>query len=244
MVRHRRRAPPICRPCGACRHSHSVIGSVAHAPTSLERIVSSLVMTPARAAAPSKPAQRTALRAARRALSAAAQAQAARRLARRAALLPAFRRAQRVALYWPHDGEIDPRPLMLRAWRLGKRCYLPILVRGGTLRFVLMHPRARLRRNRFGISEPVAARPTQCAARDLDVIFTPLVGFDVSGQRLGMGGGFYDRSLAFLRAGRRRPVVVGRAHECQRVERVAAAGWDIPLAAVVSDRAVYIFRTS
>lgn len=194
------------------------------------------------AQAETKPVQRAALRAARRALSAAAQLRAAHSLMRRVARLPAFRRARRIALYWPNDGEIDPRPLMLLAWRLGKQCYLPILARGGSLRFAPMRPHTRLRRNRLGIPEPAVSRQAQCAARELDVIFTPLVGFDTHGQRLGMGGGFYDKSLAFLRAGRRRPLVVGLAHECQRVAQVAAADWDIPLSAVVSDRAVYIFR--
>lgn len=196
----------------------------------------------AHAATPSKTAQRTALRAARRALSPAAQLRAARRLVRRAARLPAFRRARRVALYWPNDGEIDPRPLMRRAWALGKKCYLPIIVRGGILRFAPMQPHTRMRRNRFGIPEPVASRQALCAPRDLDLILTPLVGFDLHGHRLGMGGGFYDRSLASLRGGGRRPAVVGLAHDCQRVARVAAADWDIPLAAVVSDRAVYAFH--
>ena len=69
----------------------------------------------------------------------------------------------------------------------------------------------------------------------------PLVGFDPEGGRLGMGGGFYDRSLAYRNrhAYCRKPALLGLAHECQKVDRLALASWDVPLEATVTDRAWY-----
>ena len=68
-----------------------------------------------------------------------------------------------------------------------------------------------------------------------------LVGFDARCNRLGMGGGYYDRTLAYLRhrVHWRRPLLVGVAHECQRVERLEANPWDVPLDLVVTERRIY-----
>lgn len=176
------------------------------------------------------------LRAARRALSCAAQRRAASELARRLAALPVLRSARRIALYWPMDGEIDPR-LLCRAPRLRNAVfYLPRLRPWpvSTLRFTRWRRGGRLARNRFGIPEP--RDRAAVAARDLDVIVMPLTGFDTHGNRLGMGGGFYDRTLAFARAGGRRPLLVGVAHDCQEVPALPAAAWDVPLHRVVTDR--------
>lgn len=71
----------------------------------------------------------------------------------------------------------------------------------------------------------------------MDIILLPLTGFDARGNRLGMGGGFYDRTLAFRqRAGQRRPLLVGIAHACQEVPLIPSASWDIPLDRIVTDR--------
>ena len=61
-------------------------------------------------------------------------------------------------------------------------------------------------------------------------------------QRLGMGGGFYDRSLAYLarRKNGHKPTLIGLAHECQKVDRLALASWDIPLAGTVTDAGWYV----
>ncbi|MCG6656717.1 5-formyltetrahydrofolate cyclo-ligase [Halomonas campisalis] len=184
---------------------------------------------------------RRALRRRRRALSPRQQRQAAQALCRRLRQLPELQRARRVALYLPNDGEIDPRPLIPWLTRRGARVYLPVLkpLSHNVLWFVHYHPGTPMVRNRFGIPEPEtrhgAHRARRLPAWALDLILLPLVGFDDAGQRLGMGGGFYDRSLAFTRRPGPRPRLIGLAHECQRISRLPSAPWDIPLDAIASD---------
>ncbi len=179
------------------------------------------------------------LRQARRNLPPLQQRHAARGLYRQLAQHPLFRRARHIALYLPNDGEIDPRPLLREAQRRGKATYLPVLGPWPRTRmhFQRVWPREALVRNRFRIDEPVIRRTRQRKAWALDLVLLPLVGFDAYGGRLGMGGGFYDRSLAYRhrRKNWHKPTLLGVAHECQRVDRLAMASWDVRLGAVVTD---------
>ena len=191
----------------------------------------------------SRPALRRQLRQARRQLSPTQQRLAARDLYRQLAQHPVFRRARHIAFYLPNDGEIDPRPLMLEAQRRGKAIYLPVLNAWPRTRMVFQRimPNERLRPNRFGIAEPAFRPNRQRRIWTLDLVLMPLVGFDEEGGRLGMGGGFYDRSLAYR--GRRKnghkPTLLGLAHECQKVDRLPLEPWDVSLQATVTDQRWY-----
>lgn len=194
-------------------------------------------------AAHSRPQLRRLLRQTRRALSPQAQRQAARSLYRQLAQHPTYRRARHLALYLPTDGEIDPRPLLREAQRRGKAVYLPVLKPWPRTRMVFqrLRPGEMLIANRYGIAEPRNNPAWQRPTWTLDLVLLPLVGFDAQGGRLGMGGGFYDRSLAYLRMRKNwhKPTLLGVAHSCQRVERLALASWDIPLQATVTDAGWY-----
>jgi 5-formyltetrahydrofolate cyclo-ligase len=196
--------------------------------------------------ADAKAAQRRTLRARRAALGPGEQSGAAERLAANVAATRLFRASGRIALYLPNDGEIGTQPLLVRAWALGKRCFLPLLsqLRHDRLWFAEVRPDTPLVLNRYGIPEPEVPARRWLRAQQLDLILLPLVGFDADGNRLGMGAGFYDRSLSFLRHRRhwRKPHLLGLAHECQRLERLAPESWDVPLDGVVTDRAVYLAR--
>jgi len=180
------------------------------------------------------------LRGMRRALSPLAQHQAARGLYKQLIHSPVFRRAKHIALYLPNDGEIDPRLLLRAAQKRGKATYLPVLSPWPRSKMVFQRVRAgeRLHKNRFGIDEPRRCLKQQRKAWTLDLILMPLVGFDRHGARLGMGGGFYDRSLAYrqLRKNWHKPTLLGLAHGCQQVERLVVASWDVPLQGTVTDK--------
>jgi 5-formyltetrahydrofolate cyclo-ligase len=186
---------------------------------------------------------RTQLRKARRALNPSQQRQAARGVYRQLAQHPLFRRARHIALYLPMDGEIDPRLLLRAAQRRGKKTYLPVLSAWPRTKMVFQRVRhgEKFRPNRFRIPEPRINPAQQRNVWALDLILLPLVGFDDVGGRLGMGGGFYDRSLAYQarRKAWQKPVLLGLAHECQKVERLAQASWDVPLQGTVTDKHWY-----
>ena len=183
------------------------------------------------------------LRQQRRALGRQAQRKAAHGLHRQLAQHPLFRRARHIALYLPNDGEIDPRPLLRAAQRRGKATDLPVLSPWPRSKMVFQRITAgeALRPNRFGIAEPRRNHARQRKIWALDLILLPLVGFDRHGGRLGMGGGFYDRSLAYrkMRKNWHKPTLLGLAHECQQVDRLELASWDMPLQATVTDKSWY-----
>jgi len=179
----------------------------------------------------------------RRALPAGERARLAESLA--AALMRdlLLARRRRVACYVQNDGEMDPFPTVARLWETGRQPFLPALA-GARLRFLPWHPETPLVANRFGIPEPAASPAAACPPRALDVVLMPLVAFDSRGHRLGMGGGFYDRTFGFLRhrSARRRPLLVGIAYGFQRVEALPPEPWDVPLAAVATEHGLTRFR--
>ncbi|MFD1215978.1 5-formyltetrahydrofolate cyclo-ligase [Microbulbifer celer] len=183
------------------------------------------------------------MRTARRALSPYQQRLASRRLCARLALTPALKRARHIGIYWPMDGEIDPRLLLKRFPH--KQFYLPVLPRPSrsTMSFLHWHGGQLPYRNRHGIPEPLAGRSQLCAPDRLDVVLLPLVAFDPSGARLGMGAGYYDRTFAFkrLRPGTG-PQLIGIAHQLQCVASLPAESWDIPLSLVATDQRLYQCR--
>lgn len=191
----------------------------------------------------SRPALRKQLRKARRKLSPAQQRLAAKLLYRQLAQHPLFRRSRHIALYLPNDGEIDPRPLLNEAQRRGKATYLPVLNAWPRTRMVFQRikPKEKLKSNRFGIAEPGFSPAKQRRIWTLDLVMMPLVGFDEHGGRLGMGGGFYDRSLAYRsrRKNGHKPTLLGLAHECQKVDLLPLASWDVSLQATVTDSGWY-----
>ncbi|MEK1941484.1 MAG: 5-formyltetrahydrofolate cyclo-ligase [Pseudomonas sp.] len=192
----------------------------------------------------SRPQLRRLLRKARRALSASQRRQASLNLYKQLAQHPAFRRARHISLYLPVDGEIDPGVLLRAAQRRGKATYLPVLSAWPRTKMVFqqVRPGERMKPNRFRIAEPTANSKRQRNVWALDLVLLPLVGFDEDGGRLGMGGGFYDRSLAYLkrRQNWHKPTLLGLAHECQKVDKLPLASWDVRLHATVTDKRWYL----
>ena len=177
---------------------------------------------------------RSDLRQRRQGLSQEQQLQAARAVVRQVATLPLWQDAQRIALYLAADGEIDTGPLAESARGLGKQLFLPIIHADQRLSFAAWERGTRLVSNRYGIPEPPSGSE-RCPPEALEIIFLPLVAWDKSGHRLGMGGGFYDRTLDGIKG----PLRVGLAHAVQQVASVPHDPGDIALNFVATDTALY-----
>ncbi|MBW9432992.1 5-formyltetrahydrofolate cyclo-ligase [Atlantibacter hermannii] len=170
----------------------------------------------------------------RKSLTHEQQTQAAQQAAARMMGFAPVVEAQTVAAFLSFDGELDTRPLIEGLWRAGKKVYLPVLhpFSAGNLLFLRYFPDSDLVLNHFKIHEPALDVRHVLPLNKLDVLITPLVAFDATGQRLGMGGGFYDRTLQNWRAHGLFPV--GYAHDCQQVDALPVEKWDIPLPAVIT----------
>lgn len=177
----------------------------------------------------------------RRALTPEQQTQFALQAADRMMAYTPVLLAQTVAVFLSFDGELDTRPLIDQLWRAGKRAYLPVLhpFSPGNLLFLHYHPSSDLVVNRLKIREPKLDVRDVLPLSRLDVLVTPLVAFDAAGQRLGMGGGFYDRTLQNWRRHRLQPV--GYAHDCQQVDALPTEQWDIPLPAVITPSKTWLW---
>ena len=136
-----------------------------------------------------------------------------------------------VAGYFAIRDEIDPRPLMETFHCDQVRLALPCVVGlDQPLIFRAWSPGDALERGAFGIHEP---RPGAPEVRP-SLVLVPLLAFDSCGRRLGYGAGFYDRTLAMLRA--QGPVTsVGLAYQAQRLRRVPTSGHDLPLDWVITE---------
>lgn len=190
---------------------------------------------------PSRQALRRFLRTQRRQLNTAQQNRAAMKILQHLRCQPLLWRSRHIALYLASDGEVSPHYITEALWAAGKHCYLPILhpQKSGYLLFAEYTPNMVLKVNRYGILEPPLRGNTLRRPEQLDLVLMPLVGFDGKGHRLGMGGGYYDRTFAFKRQERnRKPYLVGLAHQCQQLEHCPTDEWDIPVAMVVSDGSV------
>lgn len=176
----------------------------------------------------------------RRQLDPAQQAQHAERLAERILNHSAFINSQRIAAYLANDGEIDPVHIVEYAWNLGKQIYLPILsAHENSLLFAPFEKNSLMRRNQFGIDEPDCEPGQWLRAEHMDLILLPLVAFDEQGNRMGMGCGFYDRSLADIGRQANSTQLIGLAHEIQKTAQLEAQSWDIPLHAIATEDHFY-----
>lgn len=176
-------------------------------------------------------ALRRQLRQRRRDIAAPERIAAAERLAGQLAALPLLPERGHVAGYWAMQGEIG-----LHAWQVrlppSLTYCLPVLHADEVLRFAPWKAGEALVLNRYGIPEPDVDPEHALPASAMALVAMPLVGFDDRGHRLGMGGGWYDRSLAFRHDRPAPPWLVGAAFAAQRVDALPREAWDVRLDAV------------
>lgn len=137
--------------------------------------------------------------------------------------------ARSIACYLASASEVDAMPAIQLALGRGLVTALPhIAERNGAMRFLRWQPGERLVTGPYGIPQPVQNADEIVP----DVIISPLVGFDRAGNRLGQGGGFYDRAFEAFSSAHR----IGLAWSVQEVDAVPVDSWDQRLHAVVTER--------
>jgi len=177
---------------------------------------------------------RATLRAQRLALPAAARMQAAEAVAGHLQRHPSFAGQGYVAGYWAMAGEVPLHVLQMRLKADQVWC-LPCIQPDNSLRFAPWRPGDELLNNRFGIPEPALAAESQLPPEAMTVILMPLLGFSRGGERLGMGGGYYDRSLGFRQRQPSPPFLVGVGYAFQELATMHSDPWDVRLDAVVTE---------
>jgi len=187
----------------------------------------------------------------RKALSEEQQLLASSTLLTRLINHPRVIQAQHVSVTLAYDGEINLDLFINWCWQQGKQLYLPMVhpILKGHLFFLTYQAETEMIINRYGIKEPklatlfnnepeqlskLAEHPEIFPANKLDIVFTPLVAFDTQGNRIGMGGGYYDRLLAPWFADQSGPYPIGLAHDCQCVTSLPIEAWDVPLPEIIT----------
>ena len=146
----------------------------------------------------------------------------------------------KIGIYYAVNNEVDVHPLCKILWQESKIVYLPIVEKKKLL-FGEYRDTSNLKNNRFKIPEPIVGIESQISAFELDLIFMPLVAFDPMGNRIGMGGGFYDRTLdnKQLDNDLKKPILVGVAYEFQKQNKIQPNSWDIPLDMIFTESKIY-----
>jgi 5-formyltetrahydrofolate cyclo-ligase len=155
-----------------------------------------------------------------------------------------FQSSQTIAGYFARAIEMDLMPIMEAVWHAQKKCYLPVLAPAdNTLHFVAYKEDDDLQINRHKILEPTLDIDKTIATPQLDLVLVPLMGFDDKGNRLGNGGGFYDRSFAFLHGQPRpsKPILIGVGYELQQSNAIPHEAWDVQLDGVLTEKKLLLF---
>lgn len=138
-------------------------------------------------------------------------------------------------MYHASRGEVSLDLLWQSAPLQGKFCYFPAITQEKTLLFLPATPKTPFENNRYGIAEPAVSKDQARAIEELDLIIMPLVAFDDKGTRLGMGAGYYDKTLA----NHKKALLIGVAYEFQHTLYIEPQPWDVKLDAVVTQNQIY-----
>jgi 5-formyltetrahydrofolate cyclo-ligase len=151
---------------------------------------------------------------------------------------PFFHKSTHIACYMAYQDEFQTRDVIQTIWQHQKKCYLPVLTENKTLKFYKYLPEQALLPNQFGILEPDQTTAVIQAER-IELVIMPLLAFDLEGNRLGTGGGYYDRTFAFLHSHPlQMPILLGIAYAFQQAERLPSDAWDIKLAGIVTEKEI------
>lgn len=160
-------------------------------------------------------------------------AQASHQIIQHIQALESYQKSQHIGWYYPVQGEVDLSALWQQALITAKSCYCPVVQADKTLLFLPFTTKTTWRTNRYGIAEPAVPLTEEKPIHQLDLIFLPVVAFDLSLSRLGSGGGYYDKTLAEFH-----PYLIGVAYEWQKQASIPTEPWDIKLDMVITDASI------
>lgn len=175
---------------------------------------------------------RQAIQVKRAALSVVERLEKSDKIAQRIINSDLFKSSQHIACYMAKGAEVDLQKVVDAILQAGKRCYLPLIRQDKSgLYFIEYLVGDNLRVGSFEILEPIFNRQKLIMPENLDLVLTPLVAFDADGNRLGRGGGYYDRTFGFDN----HPPLIGVAYACQEVLRIRPQLWDVKLHGAVTE---------
>ncbi len=147
--------------------------------------------------------------------------------------------AKSIGTYYSVRGEADPANLIAEAKKekTNKEFYLPVLStdKQQGLLFGQLTPNVEYKNNKFSIPEPIIKENDLVNGEHLDLILVPLLGFDKKGNRLGMGGGFYDRCFAFKKHKKNTTLLMGLAYDFQEIDKLKPESWDVRLDLIATE---------
>ena len=143
-----------------------------------------------------------------------------------------------IAAFSSFQNEPQTEELINYLWSEEKEVYLPVTHKG-SLKFYNYKIDSLVLKNRFGISEPDVTQAEEIPIQSLDIILIPLVAFDRSCNRIGMGSGFYDKALSVLDDSVKKTQLIGLAYEFQKLDHIQPNKWDIALDCIVTEKKVY-----
>ena len=182
---------------------------------------------------------------ARASLSVAQRDTAAQAVATHLMQLPQLQQPTYVGSYFSIRAELPTQALNQQLLNVGHQLALPVLhpINQGHLLFLSLSETTRWVHNQYQIPEPELQAQHIMPLQKLQVLLVPLVGFDKHGNRMGMGGGFYDRTLSGWYKGHYPQLLpIGLALDCQQVEQLPRQPWDVPLPMVITPSKVWDFR--
>lgn len=149
--------------------------------------------------------------------------------------LDEYRKAKNLALYFTNQGEVDLTLLWKAAPLHGKHCYFPVINEDKTLSFLPATPTTTFKTNCYGIAEPDVSMDRAILLEKLDLVLVPLVAFDQYCTRLGMGSGYYDRTLIDAQ----NATLMGVAYQFQYMDFINPEPWDASLDLIITEKNIY-----
>tara|TARA_B100001996_G_scaffold131749_1_gene100194 strand:+ start:357 stop:926 length:570 start_codon:yes stop_codon:yes gene_type:complete len=154
--------------------------------------------------------------------------------------LISFEDHEKISTYFSVNNEADTSNLNNYLWDINKDLFLP-KIKQGRLLFSSYSKDQKFSLNDYGIPEPEHIDEKLIEAEKFDLMFIPLVAFDTECNRIGMGGGYYDKTLAFKKESenKNKPLLIGLAYEFQKIEAIEKNAWDIPMDAIITEDRTY-----